>query len=87
MMFVQNGSECRLINAKRLNSPVPLISLLISSAIELIVELGGVDVDFVRINTDDWAIFFVQATDLECVLPPKNNIVVKFVPRTGEKLV
>lgn len=61
--------------------PVPFVSSPSSCSIELIVEVELVDMQFVRVNSDDRAVFFMEVSNMEGVLPTQNDIVVKFVPK------
>jgi len=71
----------RKVRPERPRRPVPFVSSFSSSSIELIVEVKLVDMQFLRVDPDDRAVLFMEASDMEGVLPTKNDIVVKLVPK------
>lgn len=73
----KSGKVC----PERPRRPVPFVSSPSSGRIELIVEVELVDMQFVRVDSDDRAVFFVEASNMERVLPAQNDIVVKLVPK------
>jgi hypothetical protein len=56
------------------------MAALSRASIQLLVEIGGGYVKFVRINANYRAILFVHTTDFEGVLATLNDIVIEFKP-------
>lgn len=43
--------------------------------------------DLIRINADDWAVFFVKFIDVEYVLATENHIVVELIPVNYSEII
>lgn len=69
------------IYTERPRCPVPFVSSPSSGCIELIVEVELMDVQFVWVDSDDRTISFMQASNMEGILPAQNDIVVELVPK------
>lgn len=80
MLLMGDRRKRRLWNAELVAEPIPFIALLSSARIYLIVVFRGLDVEFIRIDSYDGAIFLVHAFDLEGVLPAAHHVVVELVP-------
>lgn len=80
MRIMINGPKHRLRYPKLCCEPSPSMAALSRASIQLLVEIGGGYVKFVRINANYRAILFVHTTDFEGVLATLNDIVIEFKP-------
>jgi hypothetical protein len=82
--MVNRGKDAA-IHTERFRKPVILIPNLARCAarVELVVEIGIVDVEFPRRDADYGPVFLVQSDELEGVLSPKDDVVVELVPVAG----
>ena len=58
----------------------PLVPFARRARVDLVVEIGILDVDFFGVDAHDGAVLFMQFPDLPDVLTSQDHIVVEFVP-------
>jgi hypothetical protein len=68
MQIVLGRRKGGFVRSKYFGRPVPLVSPPVCARVQFIVEFGRVDMKLLRIDAHNWAVLFVQATDLEGIL-------------------
>lgn len=87
MLVMIGCSEYRKGKVELADESLPFIPFLSTRDIELIIEIGHVNVQLIRANAHDGPVFFVQLFDLKCILAVPYRIIVEFVPNELTKKV
>ena len=81
MFRMLHSIKGRSIQPKQLREKVPFVPFL-TRRVQRFVELRGRDVEFIGIDSYNWAIFLVEFEEVKCVLAVERvDVVVKLVPR------
>lgn len=82
VLVMSNGRKSRLWDRKRLGVPFPLVAFLAARArsVQGVVVMRVGDVQFVRVDANDGAIFGMQIPNMERVLAAEDDVVVELVP-------
>ncbi len=78
--LVQIRGESGQVSAETSRLPVPFVSSFTPSSVKLVVEVEVMYMKFMRVDTDDGAIFLAEGDDVEGVLASENHIIVEFIP-------
>ena len=79
MEVMVSSSYGRHVGAEAFSLPVPDISFVFVG-IDLVVKVGICNVDFFRIDSDDWAVLLVQLAYFEDILATMNAVIEELVP-------
>jgi hypothetical protein len=80
MLVMFLACDDRFWEAKLVGEPLPPIPLLPPASVEFLVEVGRLDMQLKGIDAYNRAVFLVHPSNLKCVLPVLDYIIVEFIP-------
>jgi hypothetical protein len=80
MEIMRRRSQNAFIQGKAVGMPWVSVTLLTSACIKVFKEIWIKDVKFMRVDTDDGAVFCVHFANFPDVLAVVDDVVVKLIP-------